>query len=205
MLLRRSRGDGVYSENQMVWALCFYSSCSTPKIKRCKSCFVVFSRHFTRARRSFWIYLLWHSDAIWWQRSLSTLAQVITCCPSHYLNQSRLIINGVGRHSPVYKFTRDISTIDRYTANNLFKFLSKSARDNELILSDQRKRIRYHSKKKPSTLLSAMYEDGMPWKLVPCYWSFVRRIRRVPVDSPHKGLATWIWCFLLCYCKETLE
>ena len=33
---------------------------------------------------------LWLSDAIWWQKSGSTLAQVMACCltaPSHYLNQ----------------------------------------------------------------------------------------------------------------------
>ena len=36
------------------------------------------------------------SDAIWWQRSGSTLAQVMACCltaPSHYLNQCWLIIS----------------------------------------------------------------------------------------------------------------
>ena len=41
---------------------------------------------------------LWPSDAIWWQRSGSTLAQVMTCCltaPSHYLNQCWLIISEV--------------------------------------------------------------------------------------------------------------
>ena len=38
---------------------------------------------------------LWPSDVIWWQRSGSTLAQVMTCCltaPHHYLNQCWLII-----------------------------------------------------------------------------------------------------------------
>ena len=37
---------------------------------------------------------LWPSDAIWWQRSGSTLAQVMACClmtPCHYLNQWWLI------------------------------------------------------------------------------------------------------------------
>ena len=46
--------------------------------------------------------LLWPSDAIWWQRSGSTLAQVMACCltaPSHYLNQCWLIISEVQRHS----------------------------------------------------------------------------------------------------------
>ena len=41
---------------------------------------------------------LWPSDAIWRQRSGSTLAQVMACCltaPSHYLNQCWLIISEV--------------------------------------------------------------------------------------------------------------
>ena len=45
---------------------------------------------------------LWPSDAIWRQRSGSTLAQVMACClmaPSHYLNQRWLIINEVQWHS----------------------------------------------------------------------------------------------------------
>ena len=49
-----------------------------------------------------WVNSLWPSDAIWWQRSGSTLAQVMACCPtaqSHYLNQCWLIISEVQRHS----------------------------------------------------------------------------------------------------------
>ena len=45
---------------------------------------------------------LWPSDAIWWQISESTLAQVMACCltaPSHYLNQCWLIISEVQWHS----------------------------------------------------------------------------------------------------------
>ena len=41
---------------------------------------------------------LWPSDAIWWQRSRSTLAQVMACCltaPSHYMNHYWLIIHEV--------------------------------------------------------------------------------------------------------------
>ena len=40
---------------------------------------------------------LWPSDAIWRQRSGSTLAEVMACCltaPSHYLNQCWLIMLG---------------------------------------------------------------------------------------------------------------
>ena len=45
---------------------------------------------------------LWPNDAIWRQRSGSTLAQVMACCltaPSHYLNQCWLIISEVQWHS----------------------------------------------------------------------------------------------------------
>ena len=44
---------------------------------------------------------LWPSDTIWWQRSGSTLAQVMACClsaPSHYLNQCWLIISEAQWH-----------------------------------------------------------------------------------------------------------
>ena len=54
------------------------------------------------------------SDAIWWHRSGSTLAQVMACClttPSHYLNQCWLIISEVQWHS-YYNLTRDASTIN---------------------------------------------------------------------------------------------
>ena len=50
----------------------------------------------------FHINSLWPSDTIWWQRSGSTLTQVMACClttPSHYLSQCWLIISGVQWHS----------------------------------------------------------------------------------------------------------
>ena len=51
-------------------------------------------------------------DAIWPQRSGSTLAQAMACClraPNHYLNQCWLIISKVEWHSSEGKFTRDTS------------------------------------------------------------------------------------------------
>ena len=57
------------------------------------------------------------SDAMWWQRSGSTLAQVMACCltpPSHYLNQCWLIISKVEWHSSKGKFTRDTSAINHW-------------------------------------------------------------------------------------------
>ena len=46
---------------------------------------------------------LWHSDAIWQHRTGTVLVQVMVWCqmiPSHYLNQSWLLINEVLHHSP---------------------------------------------------------------------------------------------------------
>ena len=57
------------------------------------------------------------SDAIWWQRSGSPLAQVMACslmAPSHYLNQCWLIISKVEWHSSKGKFTRDTSAINHW-------------------------------------------------------------------------------------------
>ena len=55
---------------------------------------------------------LWPSDAKWWQRSGSTLAQVMDCClkaPSHYLTQCWLNIRKVQWH--LGNFTTHTSAI----------------------------------------------------------------------------------------------
>ena len=58
-------------------------------------------------------------DAIWRQRTGSTLAQVMACCltaPSHYLNQCWLIISKIQLHSSdgggTSNFTRNASVIN---------------------------------------------------------------------------------------------
>ena len=73
------------------------------------------------------------SDAIWGQRCGSTLAQVMACCltaPSHYLNQSWLIISKVQRHSSEGDFAIDTPAINHwnYLQNNLSKISFKSSR-----------------------------------------------------------------------------
>ena len=58
---------------------------------------------------------LWPNDAIWRQRTESTLAQVMACCltaPSHYLNQCWLIISKIQFNSSDGNFTRDTSVIN---------------------------------------------------------------------------------------------
>ena len=65
---------------------------------------------------------LWPSDAIWWERSGSTLAPVMACCltaPSHYLNQCWLIISKVLWCSCEDNFTRDT-----YSLRSIFSQLS---------------------------------------------------------------------------------
>ena len=67
--------------------------------------------------RGQWVNSLGPSDAIWRQRSGSTLAQVMACCltaPSHYLHQCWLIISKVDWHSSKGKFTRDNSPINHW-------------------------------------------------------------------------------------------
>ena len=61
-----------------------------------------------------WVNSLWQSDAIWWHRSGSILAQVMACClttPSHYLNQCWFIISEVSWHSPKSNFTASAAAI----------------------------------------------------------------------------------------------
>ena len=62
-----------------------------------------------------WVNSLRSSDAIWFDRTGSALAQVMAHClttPSQYLNQCWLIINEVQWHSYQGNFTRDASTIN---------------------------------------------------------------------------------------------
>ena len=51
---------------------------------------------------------LWPGDATWWQRTQSTLAQVMACClitPGHFLNQCWLINNEIVWHLSMCNFT----------------------------------------------------------------------------------------------------
>ena len=80
------------------------------------------------------------SDAIWRQRSGSTLVQVMACCltaPSHYLNQCRLIISKVEWHSSKGEFTRDTSAIITEIIWKIkdLKFHSNFPGANELIVN----------------------------------------------------------------------
>ena len=63
------------------------------------------------------VHSLGPSDTIWWQRSESTLAQVMAWCltvPSPYLNECWLIISKVEWHSSKGEFTRDTSAINHW-------------------------------------------------------------------------------------------
>ena len=76
---------------------------------------------------------LWPSDAIWWQRSGSTLAQVMACCltaPSHYLNQCWLIISKVLWHSSegiIMKRSEDTNQQNKIE-NYIFRIAFRSPR-----------------------------------------------------------------------------
>ena len=75
----------------------------------------------------------WPSDAIWWQRPGSTLAQVIACCltePSHHLNQCWLIISEVLWHWAESNFTASTQALILYNdfENHTFKISFTSPR-----------------------------------------------------------------------------
>ena len=76
---------------------------------------------------------LWPNDAIWRQRSGSTLAQVMACCltaPSHYLNQCWLIIRRLQWYSSEDNFRSDISATNHWNKleNYSYKILLKYPR-----------------------------------------------------------------------------
>ena len=76
--------------------------------------------------QNWWINSLWPSDAIWRQRSGSTLTQVMACCltaPSHYLNQCWLVISKVQWYLSEGNFTIDTSAMNHI--NSLENYLSK--------------------------------------------------------------------------------
>ena len=67
-----------------------------------------------------------YCGAIWWDRTWSTLAQVMACClkaPSHYLNQCWFLISEVLWHSHESNFIASARTSIPYTKfeNNTFK------------------------------------------------------------------------------------
>ena len=57
------------------------------------------------------------SDAIWWHRTVSTLAQMMACClmaPRKYLNQYWLIISQIMYHSHETDFTLSVHATSLY-------------------------------------------------------------------------------------------
>ena len=73
-------------------------------------CHIMVSLGHNKLTHWFMINSLWPSDVIWRHGSRSTLAQVMASCltaPSHYLNQSWLIIREVLWHSPDTNFTEN--------------------------------------------------------------------------------------------------
>ena len=92
---------------------------------------ILWNRWVVTAQRVCWIFLeiisLWPSDAIWWHRPWSTMAQVMAWClmpPSHYLNQCLFIINDILWHSPKTNFTE--STQDINQQNEVENYICKS-------------------------------------------------------------------------------
>ena len=68
---------------------------------------------------------LWIIDAVWHQRTWSTLVQVISCCPtapSHYQNQYWLIISEVLQNSPGGNFTSSTHATTLYNEFENYTF-----------------------------------------------------------------------------------
>ena len=80
------------------------------------------------------------SDAIWRQKTGSTLAQVMTCClasPSHYLKQCWLFISKDMWHSCEHSFTIDTSAINhRNWLQNYFSEISLKSPRSQWVKSD---------------------------------------------------------------------
>ena len=79
--------------------------------------------------------------------------------------------------------------IGRHFANTLFNVLS--GMNILLFYTFTPKFVLKGSKDKQPALVKVMvwlrHDDVIKWKHFPCYWPFVRGIRRSPVNSPHKG------------------
>ena len=76
---------------------------------------------------------LWPSDAIWCHEPWSTLVQVMACClmaPSHYPNQSWLVISRALCHSPDCNSTGNVHKSNHYNEfeNHTFKIKATSPR-----------------------------------------------------------------------------
>ena len=104
----------------LVWSKGFtFPSCWYPNISRIYSWVSSTTAGIYQSSLHKCMFFPYHSahslgsgDAIWWQRSGTTLAQVMAWCltaPSHYLNQCWLIISKVQWHSSDGNFIRDTS------------------------------------------------------------------------------------------------
>ena len=157
----------------------------------------------TRGR---WVNSLWPCDAIWWQRSGSTLT-----APSHYLNQCWLIVSKVQWHLSEGNFTK------RYLSHQSLKLVSKLLNLN-LFKSPRGQWVKrgiwiallslpcvYFCQAIQMSLIESVgisqNHDVIKWKHFQCYWPFVWGIHQLPVNSPQKGQwrgasvfsLTWVW------------
>ena len=82
---------------------------------------------------------LWPGDAIWQQRTGSTLVQEMAYCltaPSHYLNQHWLIITVILRHSHTSNFPKEYSSVRWVWKLTFSKSLPHLSGTKELIIWD---------------------------------------------------------------------
>ena len=77
---------------------------------------------------------LWPSDAIWCQRSQSTLVQVMVCClmaPNHYLNQCWHIMSNVQWHPLVKHFIKISHGPKNRSYDNALKWMPQDLTDDK--------------------------------------------------------------------------
>ena len=89
----------------------------------CKTAAILFNSQCVNKNSGTWVNSLWPSEQIWWQRSGSTLVQIMACClmaTSHYLNQCWLLLHQALWHSPEINFAASAQ------ATILYKWLWKS-------------------------------------------------------------------------------
>ena len=142
-----------------------------------------------------WVNSLWPSDAMWQQRTGSTLAQVMACCltaPSHYLNQCSFTIFKVNWYSFEYNFTGDTPAINHWISWKItfLKFLWNLPGANEFMwtyLDAQFKLFRLLLQKWHAVFYVTMHWDQLTEHIKYANWLIVLEMIDVYVID-----TTWI-------------
>ena len=103
----------VWNMDLLVFPVSKFQHFNAEKLCKLKHTYYVLSEKFSMTS----VNSMWSSDAIWWHRSGSTLAQVMALCcqaQSHYLKQCWLCISDILWHSPKSNFKASAQAIVLY-------------------------------------------------------------------------------------------